>query len=64
MDMKSLSTLLNTYVFDYKGSALKNIQVSISANKVKQEGSMRGIPFAILSDISVTPEGMIKLLPM
>jgi hypothetical protein len=63
MDMKSLSTLLNHYVFGFKGSALKNIQVSISGNQIKQQGSMKGIPFTILSDISVTPEGMIKLHP-
>jgi hypothetical protein len=63
MDMKSLSTLLNKYVFAYKGSVLKNIQVSISGKQIKQEGSMRGIPFTILSDISVTTEGEIRLHP-
>ena len=63
MDMKSLSNLLNKYVFGYKGSALKNIQVSISGKQIKQEGSMRGIPFTIISDISVTPEGKIRLHP-
>lgn len=63
MDMKSLSILLNKYVFGNSGSSVKIIRLSTSGNQIKQEGTMKGIPFSILSDVSLTPEGKIKLHP-
>lgn len=63
MDMKSLSALLNKYVFNYKGSPLKNILVSTSGDNLKQEGTIHNIPFSMVSTISVTPEGKMKLHP-
>ena len=64
LDMKSLSNLLNRYVFGFKGSSLKDIKVSTEGDKLKQEGKMKGIPFTILSEVSVTPEGKIRLHPV
>ena len=63
MDMNSLSTLLNNHVFNYKESTLKDISVSTSGSQLKQEGSMSNLPFTILSDVSVTADGKIKLHP-
>ncbi len=62
--MKSLSNLLNRYVFGFKGFSLKDIKVSTEGDKLKQEGKMKGIPFTILSEVSVTPEGKIRLHPV
>lgn len=64
IDTKSLSLLLNRYVFGYEDSPLKDLKITTAGNQLKQEGEMKGIPFSVLADLSATPEGKIKLHPV
>lgn len=62
----SLSALLNTYVFNYKGSPLKQLEVTIEEGQLKQRGILhKGIdlPFSIRADVSPTPDGRLRLHP-
>jgi hypothetical protein len=62
----SLSALLNDYVFHYKGSPLKRLEVTIEKGQLKQKGLLhKGIdlPFTILADLSATPDGRLRLHP-
>jgi len=61
IDMKSLSSLLNHYVFSYEGSAISDIKVTTEGNLLKQEGEIKGIPFTAKSELSVTSDGKIRL---
>jgi len=61
-----LSLLLNKYVFNYKGSPLSNLRISISGNEIVQKGTLHKIaalPFEIHAQLSVTPDGRIKMHP-
>ncbi len=62
-----ISTLMNKYIFAYPGAPLKRLQVHMSGSQVVQTGVMHkilDIPFQITADVSVTPEGLIKLHPV
>ena len=59
-----LTLLLNRYVFAYKGSPLKGLVVRIEGDHIVQTGIMHkiiDIPFEMTADLSVTPEGMIRI---
>jgi hypothetical protein len=61
-----LSNLLNRHVFAYKGAPLKNLELSMQGNRLRQRGVLRkgvNIPFDITAEVSVTPEGLIRLHP-
>jgi hypothetical protein len=63
---KDLSLLLNKYVFNYKGSPLSNLRISISGNEIVQKGTLHkvaALPFEIRAQLSVTPDGRIKMHP-
>ena len=54
MTPASLSHLLNGHVFAYKGSPLKDIEVSITDGHLKQKGTLRKgvpIPFTIVAEV-------------
>jgi hypothetical protein len=62
-----LTTLMNNYIFAYPGAPLKNLKIHTSGSQVVQAGLMHkilDIPFEITADVSVTPEGLIKLHPV
>jgi hypothetical protein len=62
-----LSTLLNKYVFNYRGSPITNLKVTISGNQIIQKGTLHkvvALPFEIRATLSVTPDGRIKLHPV
>jgi hypothetical protein len=59
----ALSDLLNRYTFAYPGSPLRRLRVTIEQGKLKQEGRLRGISFTVLGDLSLTPEGELRLHP-
>jgi hypothetical protein len=66
LDGRSLSDLMNHYIFNYPGASLRNLVISISGHQLRQEGILHkviDIPFVMLADVSVTPEGMIRLHP-
>jgi len=62
----SLSALLNDYVFNYKGSPLKKLKVTIERDQLKQTGLLHkglDLPFTILATVSATPDGRLRLHP-
>jgi len=58
-----LGDLLNRYTFAYPGSPLRQLRISVEKGQIKQQGTMRGISFTILADLSLTPEGELHLHP-
>jgi len=62
-----ITTLMNKYIFAYPGAPLKRLQVHTSGSQLVQTGVMHkilDIPFQITADVSVTPEGLIRLRPV
>jgi hypothetical protein len=62
----SLSALLNDYVFNYKGSPLKHLEVSIDQGELKQRGVLHKVvdlPFTIRAQLSTTDDGRLRLHP-
>lgn len=62
----SLTAMLNTYVFNYPGSDIKNLEVKIEGAELVQTGVLDkaiNLPFKIRSTISVTPDGRLRLHP-
>jgi hypothetical protein len=61
---KGLSDLLNRYTFAYPGSPLRRLKISIEKGRIKQQGTMRGISFTTLSDLTLTSGGELRLHPV
>lgn len=59
----ALSQLLNRYTFAYPGSPLHALTVTIEHGRIRQHGRMRGISFDVLGDLSLTPDGELRLHP-
>jgi hypothetical protein len=62
----SLSALLNDYVFNYKGTPLKHLEVSIDNGELKQKGLMHKVvdlPFTIRAQLTTTKDGRLRLHP-
>ncbi len=64
LSMKSLTDLLNRYVFAYQGSPLHNLSVSVEGDRLKQRAVTRGITVTTVSEVSVTPSGEVRLHPV
>lgn len=63
----SLTDLLNRYVFDYKGTPLKNLTVTIANGHLVQQGMLHkiiDIPFVMTADVSATSDGWIRIHPV
>jgi hypothetical protein len=66
MHPKSLTAVLNKWVFNYEGSPLSDVTVSIENGQLKQKGTLHkgvAVPFTILADLAVTTDGRIRLHP-
>ncbi len=66
MTPASLTAVLNDFVFNYDGAPITNVTVSIENGQLKQTGTLRkgiAIPFTIVADMTVTPDGRIRLHP-
>ncbi|HEY5610765.1 MAG TPA: hypothetical protein VIL97_06145 [Thermoanaerobaculia bacterium] len=66
LDGRSLSDLMNHYVFAYDGAPLRDLQITVEGGKLRQEGIMHkiiDIPFIMFADVSATPEGHIRIHP-
>jgi len=63
LGMRSLNDLLNHYVFAYPGAPLHRLEVSVDGRQLKQRAVTHGITVTTVSDVSVTPEGDIRLHP-
>ena len=62
----SLTALLNRYVFNYHGTPLKDLTVTIEDGELKQHGTLHkgvDLPFTIRSMLAVTPDGRLRLHP-
>jgi hypothetical protein len=62
----SLSALLNRYTFSYKGSPLKQLEVTIEDGQLKQRGILHKVvdlPFTIRADVTPTDDGRLRLHP-
>ncbi|MBX6331817.1 MAG: hypothetical protein IRY91_08220 [Gemmatimonadaceae bacterium] len=67
LSARDLSLLLNRYVFGYRGAPLKDLRVRTQGARLVQSGTLHkgvDIPFTILADPSVTPDGHIRLHPV
>lgn len=67
LSMQSLDSLMNGYVFAYKGAPLKHLKFSTDSGKLIQEGTLHkvvDIPFRITAVMSMTPEGLIRIHPV
>ena len=66
MQPASLTAVLNRWVFNYDGTPISDVTVSIENGQLKQKGTLHkgvAIPFTILADMMVTPDGRIRLHP-
>ncbi len=60
----SLSDLLNRYVFAFPGSPLRNLRVTAEGGRLRQRATAHGIPVTLVSEVSVTKSGDIRLHPV
>jgi hypothetical protein len=66
MTPSSLTAVLNNTVFNYDKAPITDIEVSIENGQLKQKGTLHKgvrVPFTIVADLSVTPDGRIRLHP-
>jgi hypothetical protein len=66
MSPESLTTLLRDHVFNYKGAPISDVKVTVEGGHLKQSGTLhKGVPiaFTIVGDLSVTPDGRIRVHP-
>jgi hypothetical protein len=66
MQPSSLTAVLNKWVFNYEGTPISDVTVSIENGQLKQKGTLHkgvAVPFTIVADVTVTPDGRIRLHP-
>ncbi len=66
VDGATLSDLMNRHVFNYPGSPLKNLVITVQDGHLVQEGTMHkiiDIPFRMVADVSATNAGSIRIHP-
>jgi hypothetical protein len=56
-----LSDLLNRYVFAYPGVPLHHLSVTAEHGELVQRGTLKGISFKVVGDVTVTPSGELRL---
>jgi len=62
-----ITELMNRHIFAYKGAPLKHLKVHTTGSRIVQTGVMHkilDIPFEITADVSITPNGLIRLHPV
>ncbi len=59
----ALSGLLNRYTFAYPGSPLRRLTIAIDRGQVVQHGLLHGISFTVVGDLTLTPDGELRLHP-
>jgi hypothetical protein len=66
IDPASLTALLNRYVFNYDGSPITGLKVTVEKGRLKQTGTLHkgvSLPFTIRADLSATADGRLRLHP-
>ena len=64
LSAEAVGQLLNRYVFAYSGAPLRSLRITIEGGRLRQHGRINGMPFSILSDVRVTPQGELRLQPV
>ena len=59
----ALSQVLNRYTFNYPGSPLRKLAITIDHGRLRQQGRMRGISFDVVGELSLTDNGELRLHP-
>jgi hypothetical protein len=59
----SLSSLLNRHTFAYPGSPLRRLTITIEKGQLKQQGTMRGISFTVVGELTLTKDGELRIHP-
>jgi len=63
----SMAHAMNAYVFGEPDAPLKNLKLTANDGRIKQEGTIRkgiGIPFEMVTELSATPDGKIRIHPV
>ena len=66
IDPASLTALVSR-AFDYKGSALSNLRISVDDDHLVQRGTLKkgiSVPFAISATVTATPDGHLAVHPI
>ena len=66
ISVASLSALLNGYVFNYEGTPLEDLKVTVDDGQLKQTGTLHKVidlPFTIRATVSTTSDGRLRLHP-
>ena len=63
VDTLSLSRLINRHVFGYPGAPIRGLHIGVEKDQLRQSGKLGAVSFTILADVSVTPDGQIRLHP-
>ena len=58
---EAIAELLNRYVFAYPGAPLRHLRISVEGNRLRQKGRLNGMPFNLLSDVTLMPSGELRL---
>ena len=64
LDTRGMAELLNRYVFSYSGAPLTSLTLTVEGDRLRQRGRLHGFPFSMLSEVSVTPAGELRLRPV
>jgi len=66
VEASSLTSLVN-HAFDYKGSALSDLRITVEDGHLVQRGTLKkgiSVPFTITADVAATPEGRLAVHPL
>lgn len=63
VDTLSLGLLINRYVFGYRGAPIRDLRLSVDGQELIQKGKLGNLSFTIRSQVSLTPDGEIRLHP-
>jgi hypothetical protein len=61
---QALADLLNRYVFNYPGSPLRKLRLSVIHGQLAERGRLHGLPFHLVTETSVTTAGELRLHPV
>ena len=67
MTSRSLTDLLNTWVFAYPGAPLEDVRVRVENGGLVQSGRLAkgaGLPFEIRANVSLRPDGKMRVHPV
>ena len=67
LDGIGLTTLMNKYIFGYRGAPITRVTVTIAAGEMRMTGRLRkgvSIPFDIHAQVSATSDGMMRIHPV